>query len=454
MAHVDTVFIPNRGEIALRIVRACRDMGIRSVVGHSSADTDSLSVRLADDSFCLGPAQALHSYLNVPAVLYGCARTGANAVHPGYGFLSEDPLLARGCADAGLVFIGPSPEHLALLGDKIATRAVMAGAGLPVLPGSADRLHGVGDALDEARRLDYPVVLKAAAGGGGTGVHPVHTPAELAEVFPRATRDAQRLFTDARMYLEKYVPSARHIEVQLLADHHGRVVHLGDRCCSVQRRHQKLLEEAPAPGLPPRLREQLHEAAVRGAEAIGLTNVATFEFLVTGPEEFFFIEANPRLQVEHPVTETVTGVDLVEWMVRVARHERLTFDQHDVQVRGHAVEARINAEDPAADWMPSASRITGLTLPGGTGVRVDSHAHPGYRVPPFYDSLLAKVIAGGSDRAACLRRLARALAEFDCTGVATNVDAHFRVLGDPSFQAGDYGLELGRILTGATAACG
>jgi acetyl-CoA carboxylase, biotin carboxylase subunit len=450
MAPVDTVFIPNRGEIALRVVRACRDLGVRSVVGHSTEDADSLPVRLADDSFCLGPAQATHSYLNVPAVLYGCAKTGADAVHPGYGFLSENPLLARSCCDAGLVFVGPSPEHLTLLGDKIATRATMAAAGLPVLPGSTDRLRGLDDALHRARELGYPVVLKAAAGGGGAGVQPVSGPRELAEAFPRITRAARRLFTDDRVYLEKYVSSARHVEVQVIADQHGNVVHLGDRCCSVQRRHQKLLEEAPAPGMPRGLRERLHDSAIRGARAIGLTCVATFEFLVTG-DGFHFIETNPRLQVEHPVTEAVTGVDVVEWMLRIAGGERLGFEQRDVSILGHAVEVRINAEDPAAGWMPSAGLITELVLPGGTGLRVDTHAHPGYRVPPFYDSLLAKVIASGRDRAESLRRLDRALTEFSCVGVATNTDVHRRVLRDRVFQSGDYNLELGRKLTESTA---
>ncbi|WET82466.1 biotin carboxylase N-terminal domain-containing protein [Amycolatopsis sp. QT-25] len=449
MTRFETVFVPNRGEVALRIVRACRDLGLRSVVGHSAEDADSLPVRLADDSFCLGPAQATHSYLNIPAVLYGCAKTGADSVHPGYGFLSEDPLLARACADAGVVFVGPSAEHLALLGDKIATRQAFAGTGIPVLPGSTGPLCGIDDALDQAGRIGYPVVLKAAAGGGGTGVHPVPGPDELIAAFPRMTRNADRLFTDGRLFLERYVPSARHIEVQLLADQHGNIVHLGDRCCSVQRRYQKLLEEAPAPGLPSRLRRELHRAAVRGAEAIGLTSVATFEFLVTGPEEFFFIEANPRLQVEHPVTEAITGIDLVEWMLRVAAGERLAFDQDGVVSRGHAFEARINAEDPDKGWLPSTGRITDLVLPGGVGVRVDTHAHPGYRVPPFYDSLLAKVIVRGDDRPESLRRLGRALAEFDCAGVSTNTGVHQRVLAHPAFQAGDYGLDLVEAITAA-----
>lgn len=451
MGRVDTVFVPNRGEIALRILRTCRDLGLRSVVGHSAEDADSLPVRLADDSFCLGPAQLTHSYLDVPAILYGCARTGADAVHPGYGFLSEDPRLASACARAGLVFVGPSAEHLALLGDKIATRRVLADAGLPVLPGTPDPLRGVEDALAHARRLGYPVVLKAAAGGGGGGVRPVHGPRELAEAFPLLARTARRLFTDGRLYLERYLPAARHVEVQVLADHHGAVVHLGDRCCSVQRRFQKLLEEAPAPELPHALRARLHEAAVQGAEAIGLTSVATFEFLVTGPD-FFFIEANPRLQVEHPVTEAVTGVDVVEWMLRVAAGEPLAFDQAGVSVRGHAVEVRINAEDPAAGWLPSAGLITDLLLPGGPGVRVDTHAHAGYRVPPFYDPLLAKVIVSGADRDECLRRLERALVEFRCAGVTTNADAHRRLLADPAFRSGDYGLDLGAARSGTTEA--
>jgi acetyl-CoA carboxylase biotin carboxylase subunit len=417
----EAVFVPNRGGSALRVVRACRDLGLRSIVGYSTADAGSLPVRLADDRFCLGPAPAAHSYLDVPAVLYGCAKTGATVVHPGHGFLAADPLLARGCAQAGLEFAGPAAGRLALLGDRIATRHALTEAGLPVLPGSTGPLRGVADALAQAEGLGYPVVLKAVAGGGG---HPVGGPAELARAFPRVTREVRRSATDDRLYLETCAPGARHVEVPVLADRHGGVVHLGDRCCSVRHRDRKLLAEAPAPGLSPRLRDALHRAAVRGAQALGTTSVTTFEFLVTGPDEFFFGGAVPGLPAEHPVTEAVTGVDLVEWMLRVAAGERLAFGQDDVPVRGHAAQVRLTAEDPAAAGPPPAGRITGLVLPGGPGVRVDSHVHPGDRVTPFSGPLLAEVLAGGRNRDQCLRRLRRALAEFSCTGVPTDIDAH------------------------------
>ncbi|RKT54513.1 biotin carboxylase N-terminal domain-containing protein [Saccharothrix australiensis] len=418
---VRTVFVPGRGGAAVRVVRACRELGLRSVVGHSDADADSLPVRLADDGFCLGPAAPAHGYLNVPAVLYGCAGTGADAVHPGCGPLAADLLLARGCAEAGLVFVGSTPEHLALLGDRIATRAVLAGAGLPVVPGSADRLRGVEDALGEADRLGYPVALKPAAGRGG---RLVRTPAELPEAFRRATHDARRLFADARLFLERHLPAARRVEVQVLADHHGGVVHLGDR--RGPDRHRGLVAEAPAPDLPTRLRERLHQAAVRGAAAVRLAGAATVDFLVTGPDGFACVGVDPVPRAGHPVTEAVTGVDVVEWALRVAAGERLDLDRWDVAVRGHAVLVRISAPEPPAGRTappdrdrvapPDRDRVappdhhTGPVLPGGAGVRVDLPAG----CPA--DRASAEVVVSGRDRAHCLRRLDRALAETAAAG--------------------------------------
>ncbi|GGQ06502.1 acetyl-CoA carboxylase biotin carboxylase subunit [Streptosporangium pseudovulgare] len=439
---IGTVMVCNRGEIAVRIVRACRDLGIRAVVAHSTADRDSLAVRLADEAVCVGPGPSARSYLNIPAILYACARTGADAVHPGYGFLSENAVFARACAEAGVRFIGPPAELIALMGDKITARAAMRDAGVPVLPGSDGPVASARDAARIAAEIGYPVVVKAAAGGGGRGIAIVHDPDDLPEAYRSTVAAARTLFHDERVYLEKFVSAARHVEVQVLGDAHGSIVHLGERDCSVQRRQQKLVEESPSPFLDDAGRAALCEAAVAGAEAIGYVSAGTFEFLVDGAGRPYFIEMNTRLQVEHPVTEERTGVDVVQWMIRVAAGERLTVSQADIVPAGHSIEARINAEDPSAGWAGSAGAIDRLVLPGGPGVRVDTHAYGGYVVPPYYDSLLAKVIVSAPTRELALRRLGRALDEFSCSGVRTNVDFHRRLVRDERFRAGDYRLDI------------
>lgn len=438
----DSVLVCNRGEIAVRIIRTCREMGIRSIAAYSAADRDSLPVRLADDTVCLGPGPAGRSYSCIPAVLYACAHAGADAVHPGYGFLSEDPVFAAACAEAGIAFIGPPVGVLSMMGDKLAARAAMRAVGVRVLPGSDGPLTQPRAAAAVAGEIGYPVVLKAAAGGGGRGIAVVHGEAELAAALDATRKAARSLFGDDRVYLEKFLPGARHVEVQVLADAHGHVVHLGERDCSVQRRRQKLVEESPSPGLAAPLRDELCQAAVSAARGTGFSGVGTVEFLLSTTGEAYFIEMNPRIQVEHPVTELRSGVDLVEWGIRVAAGERLTFTQADVRLAGHAIEARVNAEDTARDWAGSAGRITAMVLPGGPGVRIDTHAYAGYVVPPYYDSLLAKVVVIGDTRAHALRRLDRALAEFHCEGVVTNVDFHRRLVREPDFVSGRYRLDI------------
>jgi acetyl-CoA carboxylase, biotin carboxylase subunit len=438
----DKVLVCNRGEIAVRIVRACRDLGVRSVVAHSAADSDSLAVRLADESVCIGPGPAARSYLNIPAVLYACAKTGADAVHPGYGFLAENATFAASCAEVGIAFIGPPAPLVSLMGDKIAARMAMRRAGISVLPGSEGAVASRHEVTEIAAEIGYPVVLKAAAGGGGRGIAIVRAAEELPGAYDTTVAAARTLFHDERVYLEKYVAAARHVEVQVLADTHGHVVHLGERDCSVQRRQQKLLEESPSPFLDHVQREQLCTSAVLGAATIGYVSAGTFEFLVDAEGVAYFIEMNTRLQVEHPITEQRTGVDIVEWMIRIAAGAELTLRQQDIVASGHSIEARINAEDPERDWAGSTGRIEWLALPGGPGIRVDTHAHKGYFVPPFYDSLLAKVIVHAPSRELALRRLERALNEFSCTGIVTNVDFHRRLLRHPEFRTGDYRLDV------------
>ncbi|MFG2000590.1 acetyl/propionyl/methylcrotonyl-CoA carboxylase subunit alpha [Spirillospora sp. NPDC048911] len=432
------MLIPNRGDTALRVVRTCRQLGIRCVVGYSVADRDTLPVRLADEAVCLGPADPVHSYMSVPSILYACARAGVDAVHPGIGFLAEDAAFARACADLGLVFVGPGADHLALLGDKIATRRRLRAAGLPVLPGSDGAVSSVTEAVACAETVGYPVVVKAAAGGGGRGIEVARDAARLTEAWSRVRRQARLLFHDQRVLIERYVAAARHVEVQVVADGFGSVVHLGERDCSVQRHHQKLLEEAPSPCLSSASRSALCEAAVRGARSIGLRNVSTFEFLVDAEDDFHLIEVNPRLQVEHPVTESVTGLDIVELMIRMAACERLSITQDAVAVNGHAIEARVNAEDPSSGWSGSAGKITKLVLPGGPGIRVDSHLVDGCEVPPHYDSLIAKIIAMGPDRGTAVRRLLQALREITCDGLRTNVDFLDTVVAGDRFRTGTH----------------
>lgn len=435
-----TVLVANRGEIALRVARTCRELGIRTVAVHSTADRDSAVVRFADQAVHIGPSPASGSYLSMPAIVEAALHTGADAVHPGYGFLAEDPDFAEVCEANGITFIGPPPQVMQQLGDKSAARALMAQAGLPVLPGSDGSLATHAEAKKVAEQVGYPVILKAAAGGGGRGMSVVPGPGDILRAYNSTRALARAVFGDERLYLERFIDGARHIEVQVLRDWFGAAVHLGERDCSVQRRHQKLVEETPAPHLPPKLREAMCAAAVRGAAAVGYVGAGTFEFVVTPDHEFYLMEINCRLQVEHPVTELVTGVDIVREQIRVAAQEPLSIRQADVMPRGVAIECRVNAEDPGRDFAPTPGRITDLTLPGGPFVRVDTHAAPGWRVGPDYDSLLAKTAVWAPDREQALARMDRALGEFRVAGdgLRTTIDFLRQTLTHPKFRAAEH----------------
>jgi acetyl-CoA carboxylase biotin carboxylase subunit len=431
------VLVANRGEIAVRVIRACRELGIRTVAVYSEADRDSLHVRMADEAFCIGPPPAADSYLNIPNILSTAELLGVDAIHPGYGFLSEDPRFAEICRDAKITFIGPPPEAMEAMGNKAKAREIAQRAGVPVVPGSPGPVRNEREAYQVADRLGYPLLVKASAGGGGRGMRVVHSREDLGRALQTAQREAEAAFGSGELYLEKYLEEPRHVEVQILADARGNAVHLGERDCSVQRRHQKLLEEAPAPGLSPRLRAQLHRAALRLVQAIGYVNAGTVEFLVDRQENFYFLEMNTRIQVEHPVTEAVTGLDLVAEQIRIAAGERLRFSQRDVEFRGHALECRINAEDPAHDFRPSPGRVVSFVPPGGPGIRVDTHVYAGYTIPPYYDSLIAKVVAWGRDRTEVIARMERALREFEITGIRTTIPLHRAILDNAFFRRGE-----------------
>jgi acetyl-CoA carboxylase biotin carboxylase subunit len=439
----DTVLVANRGEIALRVVRTCREMGIRTVVVHSTSDRDSLAVRAADVAVQIGPPRPRRSYLSAPAIIEAARANGAQAVHPGYGFLSEDPDFAEICAANGLVFVGPSPQVMARLGDKAVARADMAAAGLPLLPGSRSTVDTQADAQELAAEIGFPLIIKAAAGGGGRGMSVVRTRGELARAYEDARTTAHAVFGDGRVYLERYCERARHVEVQVLADNHGTVLHLGERDCSVQRRHQKLVEEAPAPRLLGELRERMTAAAVAGARAAGYRGAGTFEFLVSD-NEFYFMEINCRIQVEHPVTEMVTGVDLVREQLRVAAGLPLELCQHDLEPRGVSIECRINAEDPERGFAPTPGQLDEFRPAAGPFTRVDTHAYPGWRITSDYDSLLAKLIVWAPDRAQAIARMDRALAEFHVSGrgVRTTIPLLREVLADPEFADGRHSTSL------------
>ena len=432
------ILIANRGEIALRIVRACRDLGIRSVVAYSVADRDSLPVRLADEAVCIGPAAPERSYLHIPALMSAAMMTGADALHPGYGFVSENPYIAEICEQLGITFIGPAPRVIEQMGDKATARRVMQAAGLPVLPGSEEPLLNAGQARELAAVLGYPLILKAVGGGGGRGMRVVRHDSEVADAFAIAGAEAGAAFRNPDLYFERYLTNPRHVEVQVLGDNHGHLIHLGTRDCSLQRRHQKVLEEGPAPGLPATLLDTIAKAAVKGCRAIGYSNAGTLEFLVD-PESnsFYFIEMNTRIQVEHPVTELITGVDLVAWQIRLAAGERLTLQQKEVRIGGHAIECRINAEDPARGFMPQAGVVDLYLPPGGVGVRVDSHLYSGYTAPASYDSLLGKLIVWGQDRDEAMARMRRALAEYIIVGPTTTIPFQQAILRHPAFQRGE-----------------
>ena len=433
------ILIANRGEIALRILRTCREMGIRAVIAHSTADANSLPVRLADESICIGPSEARQSYLNIPSIISAAAITDSEAIHPGYGLLAENPTFAEVCRACGITFIGPSPEAIRLMGDKAQARAIAQQAGAPVVPGSEGPLSGVDEGQALADEVGYPVMVKAAAGGGGRGMRIVRERSALAQAFATCQSEAQAAFGSSILYLEKFVEEARHVEVQVLGDRNGIRVHLGERDCSVQRRHQKLVEESPAPAISRETRAGLCKAALAVANAVNYVSAGTVEFLVDRSGAFYFIEMNTRIQVEHPVTEMVTGVDLVREQIRIAAGEGLGYRQDAIRFAGHALECRVNAEDPE-HFVPSPGRVTQWLPPGGPNVRVDSHLMAGYTVPPHYDSLVAKVIVHGRDRAEAIARMQRALSELMIDGVKTTVPFHLKLLADPVFLAGEFTL--------------
>lgn len=434
------VLIANRGEIAIRIIRACRELGIRTVAVCSEPDHSALHAQIADETVCIGPAPSKDSYLNMRSILSACELTGAQAIHPGFGFLSENAAFARMCRRCGVAFIGPSPESIERMGDKAQARETMKAAGVPVIPGSDGVAADLETAYQEAERIGYPVMVKASAGGGGRGIRLVHSRAELKDAFYTASREALSFFGDDRLYIEKFIENPRHVEIQVLADRFGKIVHLGERDCSIQRRNQKVLEESPSPSalMTPELREKMGKAAVKAAQAAGYENAGTIEFLLDKNGNFYFMEMNTRIQVEHPVTEMVTGLDIVKEQLRIAAGEPLSFSQKDVKISGHAIECRINAETPAKDFRPCPGKIRSMYVPGGPGVRIDSAMYAGYTIPPYYDSMIAKLIVHAPTRQEAISKMRWALAEFLVEGVDTNIDFQLNLLKDEEFEQGKY----------------
>jgi acetyl-CoA carboxylase biotin carboxylase subunit len=431
---IGKLLIANRGEIALRIIRTCREMGISTVAVYSTVDRNALHVQLADEAVCVGDPPSGRSYLNIPNIIAAATSRGADAIHPGYGFLAENDRFAEICSAHGLIFVGPSPESIRSMGDKSTAKATMQRVGVPTIPGSEGLLASVDEAARLAGSMGYPVMIKATAGGGGRGMRLVGSADELENLFKAAQGEAEAAFGNPGLYMEKFITRPRHVEVQILADRFGNVVHLGERDCSIQRRHQKLLEEAPSPGLDPETRRRMGEAAVAAAKTIGYEGAGTVEFLLDASGEFYFMEMNTRIQVEHPVTEVVTGVDLIAQQLKIAAGETLELKQDSIKLHGHAIECRINAEDPRHGFRPSPGTISGWLPPGGPGIRIDSHVYTGYDIPPFYDSLIGKLIVWAEDRPAALLRLRRALSECAVIGVPTTIDFHLSLLDRPEFQ--------------------
>ncbi len=434
---IGKLLIANRGEIALRILRSCRELGIATVAVYSTVDKNALHVQLADEAVCVGEAPSSRSYLNVPNILAAATSRGADAIHPGYGFLAENADFAEKCLDHGLIFVGPSPAAILAMGDKSTAKITMQQVGVPTIPGSEGLLEDPSEAAALAETMGYPVMIKATAGGGGRGMRLVPAADQLESLFRAAQGEAEAAFGNPGLYMEKFIDRPRHVEVQVLADRHGNVVHLGERDCSIQRRHQKLLEEAPSPGLDPELRRRMGEAAVAAARSIDYEGAGTVEFLVDRSGAFYFMEMNTRIQVEHPVTEMVTGIDLIAEQLRIAGGEPISVRQDQIQVRGHAIECRINAEDPSHNFRPAPGKITGWLPPGGPGVRIDSHVYTGYEIPPFYDSLIGKLIVWGVDRDHAIRRMRRALSECAVTGIPTTIEFHLALLDRQEFQRGE-----------------
>ena len=432
------VLIANRGEIAVRIIRACREMGIRTVAIYSEADKNALHKTLADEAICIGPAQSAKSYLNMKAILEAACLTGADSIHPGFGFLSENPRFAKICEEMGIKFIGPNHELIELLGNKSKAKETMKKAGVPVVPGSEGLLSSKKQAIELAEQIKYPVMLKASAGGGGRGIRVAYNQKELEREYDLVRQEAKVSFNDDSIYLEKFVENPRHVEIQILADEKGNCVHLGERDCSVQRRNQKVLEETPSGILDEKTRSKMGEVAVKAVKEIGYTNAGTIEFLVDKNQDFYFMEMNTRVQVEHPVTEMVTGIDIIKEQIKIASGEKLSFTQKDIKFTGHSMEARINAENPEKNFMPCPGTITGLHLPGGNGVRVDTAIYSGYTVPPTYDSMLAKVIVHGKDRNESIAKLKSAIAELVVDGIQTNADFILKILSNKDFVTNNY----------------
>ena len=430
------ILIANRGEIALRVIRACREMGIKTVAVYSKADRDSLHVRFADENICIGPPPAIESYLSIPRLISAAEITDAEAIHPGYGFLAENAHFAEVCASCNIIFIGPSHQTIACMGDKAAARDSMKKNGIPTIPGSDGIVANADEALVVARAMGFPIMIKAAAGGGGRGMRMAHNDVSLVQAFITAQAEAEKAFKDNRLYIEKLLVSPRHIEFQILADKHGNIIHLGERDCSLQRRHQKVLEEAPSPALDDRLRAKMGDMAVRCAKAVGYHSAGTVEFLLDADRRFYFMEMNTRVQVEHPVTEMVTGIDLIKEQIHIAADEPLSFRQKQITISGHAIECRINAEDPSNNFCPSPGKITGFHMPGGPGIRVDSHAYSEYVVPPYYDSLLAKLIVHDKNREDAMAKMRSALEEFIIEGIPTSIPLQQMILNDHDFISG------------------
>lgn len=430
------ILIANRGEVAVRIIRACRELGIKSVAVFSKADRESLHVKLADEAVCIGEAPSSDSYLNIPALISAAEIADVEAIHPGYGFLAENAHFAEICESCQIKFIGPRPESIRMAGDKSIARQEMRKAGVPVIPGSKGTISDQEEALRIAKKLGYPVVVKASAGGGGKGIKLAHNDGKLISAFLTAQAEAEAAFGNKEVYIEKCVKEPRHIEVQIIADSKGNIVHLGERDCSVQRRHQKLIEESPAPGFNSKLRKKIGEAAIKAAKAFKYENAGTIEFLVDEDDNFYFMEMNTRLQVEHPVTEMVTGIDIVKEQIRIALGQKLSFTQDKVNIKGHAIECRINAEDPDNKFMPSPGKIDTWIVPGGPHVRIDSHCYSGYVIPPYYDSMIAKFIAYGSDRQEAISIMLRALKETKIGPIKTTASLHEKILNRPRFREG------------------
>ena len=433
---VEKVLIANRGEIALRIIRSCRELDIATVAVYSTVDKKALHVQLADEAVCVGDSLSNKSYLNIPNILAAATSRGVDAIHPGYGFLAENDKFAEMCNDHGITFIGPSPNAIRSMGDKSTAKETMDRVGVPTVPGSKGLLSSVEEAYEMAQEIGYPVIIKATAGGGGRGMRLVENKANLEKMFKAAQGEAEAAFGNDGLYMEKFIKKPRHVEIQILADRSGNVVHLGERDCSVQRRHQKLLEESPSPAITHSLRKKMGNAAIAAAKSISYEGAGTVEFLVDDDNNFYFMEMNTRIQVEHPVTEMVTGVDLIAEQIKIAGGDNLEFTQDDIQLNGHAIECRINAEDPSHNFRPSPGKITGWLPPGGPGVRVDSHVYTGYEIPPFYDSLIGKLIVWGKDRNTAIKRMNRALNECAVTGIPTTINFHLSLLNKRKFMEG------------------